>query len=260
MFKYSLWLLKLGSVLNVYFFYQTLNFPLSSLESHLLIPAQLLFIVSAYRCFFPVSYATNAVLHNSFLSSIFITRLLATVVEIAYIYQFGYLIRLFNQHEYVFVDIFSWLMVIQVCISQCFVWCAILMGRFKYYYYEEVGWFVIFLLNTIASIILLLTIGLMKNHELLLQINLLFGFLYLPWQFFHLKSLHLRSNNKEVSEKKYRHMSKSQIIKGLHKSIKLKIPSTESKDWGGVIGMTWMVSYWATIIPGWLYLIIQTIH
>ena len=103
----------------------------------------------------------------------------------------------------------------------------------KYYYYEEVGWFVIFLLNTIASIILLLTIGLMKNHELLLQINLLFGFLYLPWQFFHLRSLRLRSNNQEVITKKYSPMSKLQIMKGFHKSIKLKIPSTKNNN--GVI-------------------------
>ena len=100
----------------------------------------------------------------------------------------------------------------------------------------------------------------MNNHELLLQINLLFGFLYLPWQFFHLKNLHLRSNNQEVIANFHSPISKLEIMKGLHKSIKLKIPSIESRDWGGVIGMTWMVSYWATIIPGWLYLIIQTIH
>ena len=259
MYKYFLWLLKLGTILNIYFFYQTLKPPLLLVETHLLIPAQILFIVSAYRCFFPVSYATNAVLHDSFLSSIFFTRLLATIVEVAYIYQFSFIIRLFNQFQNPLIDILSWLMVIQVCISQWFVWCAILTGRFRFYFYEEVGWGIIFSLNTIANIILYLNRDLINGQELLIFINILFGFLYLPWQLFHLKSLRLRAINQEVIKNLHAPIVWPQIMRGLHKSINLKIPTINSGDWGGVIGMTWMVAYWATIIPCWLYLIIRTI-
>ena len=52
-----------------------------------LIPAQILFFVSAYRCLFPVGYVKNIVLHDTIFSSIFLTRLLATFVEITYIYM-----------------------------------------------------------------------------------------------------------------------------------------------------------------------------
>ena len=259
MYKYSLWLLKLGVIPNLYFFYHTLNPPLLFVEAHFLLPAQILFLVSAYRCFFPVSYATNAVLHDSFLSSIFFTRLLATLVEISYIYQFSYLIRLFNQLHYSIVEIFAWLMVVQVCISQCFVWCAILMGRLKYYFYEEAGWFFIFLLNTISSVIIFMNVDLINNQQLLIKINLLFGFLYLPWQLYHLKAFHLRAKKQEEIKAFHIRISQSQLIDGFHKSINYRMPTTKSQDWGGVIGMTWMLSYWAVLIPGWLYFIIQTI-
>ena len=76
---------------------------------HLLVPAQILFLVSAYRCFFPVNYTTHAVMHDSIFSSVFITRFLATFVEIAYIYQFSYLIRFINENQIPMIDILSWL-------------------------------------------------------------------------------------------------------------------------------------------------------
>ena len=136
MYKISLWLLKIGTLLNLYLLGQTLLPPLVFVDAHILIPAQILFIVSAFRCFFPVSYPTSAMLHNSFLSSIFLTRLFATFSEVAYIYQFSYLIRLFNTNQFLLVEVLSWLMVVQVIISQCFVWSAILMERQKLYFYE----------------------------------------------------------------------------------------------------------------------------
>ena len=154
MYKFFLHLLKLGSLLNIYFLWRSFIPPLSSIDTNFLIPAQILFIVSAYRCFFPVNYITNAVLHDFPLSSIFFTRSLATVAEVAYIYQFSQLIRFLNGGQISFVDVISWLMVVQVVISQFFVWHAILMTRSKSYFYEEVGWWFIFFINTTASGIL----------------------------------------------------------------------------------------------------------
>ena len=49
------------------------------------------------------------------------------------------------------------------------------------------------------------------------------------------------------------------IISILKKSIKIKILTTKSEAWGGVIGMMWMAAYWAILIPVWIYLIVQTV-
>ena len=46
-----------------------------------------------------------------------------------------------------FVDLISWLMVIQVIISQFFCWGAILLKYERFYFYEEFGWFIIFFIN-----------------------------------------------------------------------------------------------------------------
>ena len=237
---------------------QTVKSPLKFVDPHLLIPAQILFIVSAYRCFFPVSYVANAVLHNSFLSSVFLTRFLATFVEVAYIYQFSYLIRLINCDQIPLADVLSWLIVVQVILSQCFVWGAILTENQALYFYEELGWGVIFSINTVVSAILYSALGSLGSWELLLELNILFGALYLPWQYFHLKALWSRAKYQKINENKHTDISWSMLEKGLFKSIQVKNLTTSPEAWGGAIGMMWMIGYWATLIPAWLYLIIRT--
>ena len=259
MYKYFLWLLKLGTLLNLYLFLQTLIPPLVFIDAHILIPAQIFFIVSAFRCFFPVSYVTSAVLHDSLFSSIFLTRLFATFSEVAYIYQFSYLIRLFNINQIPLVYILSWLMVIQVVISQCFVWFAILTGRQKLYFYEELGWGFIFVINTISSAILYWTLDNLGGRELLLQLNLLFGAVYLPWQLNHLRILRLRAKHQEIKEAFHTEITWSMLINGLYRSIQMKNPTTQYEAWGGAIGMVWMTSYWAALIPVWIYLIVRLV-
>ena len=259
MYKYFLWLLKLGTLLNLYFLFQTLIPPLLFVDVHVLLPAQIFFIVSAFRCFFPVNYVTHAVLHDSIFSSVFLTRIFATFSEVAYIYLFSYIIRLFNASQIPFIDVLSWLMVVQVVISQCFVWGAILIGNQKFYFYEELGWGMIFVINTIASAILYWTLDSWDDRKLLLYLNLLFGVFYLPWQFFHLKSLLLSAGHQEIGEDFHEGISLSILKKGLYKSIKVKNPTTQSKAWGGVVGMIWMASYFAVLIPVWIYLIIRIV-
>jgi len=259
MYKYFLYLLKLGTLLNLYFFYKTLTPPLLFVDICIRIPAQILFIVSAFRCFFPVSYVTGAVLHNSLLSSIFLTRLFATFSEVAYIYLFSYLIRLFNGPQIPLIDILSWLMVVQVVISQFFVWCAILTERQKLYFYEEVGWGVIFIFYTVASATLYLNSDSPDNWKLLLELNLLFGALYLPWQFFHLKALQSRAKSQKINEDLHADISWSLLKKGLFQSIQVKNLTTRPRAWGGVMGMTWMIGYFAAVIPVWIYVILRTV-
>ena len=189
-----LWLLKLGSLINLYFLVNTRLLASGDADAYIVLPAQILFAVSAYRCLFPVRYEHNVVFHDSIFSSIFVTRLFATFSEIAYIFLFSHVLRLLNIDQVEWVIVLSWLMVAQVVISQGFVWAAILTEQFELYFYEELGWALIFAANTIASAYLYLTVGALGGREVLLKLNLLFGIVYLPWQVIHLASL--RANAK----------------------------------------------------------------
>jgi hypothetical protein len=194
-----LWLLKLGSLINLYFLVNTRLLASDDADPYIVLPAQILFAVSAYRCLFPVWYEHHVVFHDSIFSSIFVTRLLATFSEIAYIFMFSHVLRLLNINHVEWVVALSWLMVAQVVISQGFVWAAILTEQFELYYYEQIGWALIFVANTIASAYLYLTVDALGSREVLLRLNLLFGVVYLPWQVIHLTTL--RANARRNSER-----------------------------------------------------------
>lgn len=255
--KIFLWLLKLGALVNLYFLGQTLVPPLVFVNTHVLIPAQILFAVSAFRCLFPVRYKDNIVLHNSPLSSIFLTRLFATFSEVALIYQLAYVIRLLNTAQVSWVEFLSWVMVVQVLVAQFFVWGAILTGRLKFYYYEEWGWAFIYVANTIASAYIYVTVDNLAGRELLIQLNLLFGAVYLPWQFIHLRILRSDVRQKEREGMLQTNVTWNALARGLRKSIRVKNQTSEPQAWGGLVGIIWMTSYWATLIPMWVYLIVR---
>jgi hypothetical protein len=250
-----LWLLKLGTLINLYFLANTMRLPPAEADAYVVLPAQILFAVSAYRCLFPVRYEHNVVFHDSIFSSIFLTRLFATFSEIAYIFLFSHVLRLLNIARVEWVIALSWLMVAQVVVSQGLVWAAILIERLQLYYYEELGWALIFVANTIASAYLYLTVGALGGRKVLLQLNLLFGIVYLPWQVIHLASLRAnarRSNGTAGA-------STPTILTGLKRSVRVKTRRTDSDSWGGLIGLTWMTAYWATLIPMWAYYIVKVL-
>jgi len=143
-------------------------------------------------------------------------------------------------------------MVLQATISQCFVWGAILTERLVFYYYEELGWAIIFAINTVASIYLYLTVDSLGGMEILLHLNLLFGIVYLPWQFIHLRSLRADARQSgEVVERE--NVARWKLLKdGLSRSIHAKNQTSDTNAWGGWIGLTWMLGYWATLIPLWV--------
>src|SRR5262245_62298218 len=147
----SLWLLKLGALVNFYFLAHTPAPLAPGVDPYLVLPAQIFFVVSFYRCLFPVRYEHNVVFHDSVFSSIFATRLFATVAEIVYIYQFSHVLRRLNVEQSGWVDGLSWLMVAAATISQGFVWAAVLTWRFELYFFEELGWLLIFIANTAAA-------------------------------------------------------------------------------------------------------------
>ena len=95
------------------------------------------------------------------------------------------------------------------------------------------------------------------SWKLLLELNLLFGVLYLPWQFFHLKALRLRAKGQKTNM--HGVISWSLLKKGLYQSIKIKNHTTQPEAWGGVLGITWMIGYFAALIPVWIYVILRTV-
>ncbi len=252
-FKLFLWALKLGALINLYFLGQTFISPLVSADANLIRPAQILFIVSAFRCLFPVRYKDNIVFHQSPFSSIFLTRLIATFSEIALIYQLAYLLRLLNLNQAEWINWLSWAMVLQVIVSQIFVWGSILTGQLKLFFYEELGWAFIYSVNTIATGFLYFTIDNFNGKELLLIFNLLFGAVYLPWQFIHLRALQADAVQKQPEGGRQTAVIPQALKQGLHRALTLKNPTSDAQAWGGWIGFIWMTSYWATLIPMWAY-------
>jgi hypothetical protein len=254
-----LWLLKLGGLINLYFLVKTHLLASGDADRYIVIPAQILFAVSAYRCVFPVRYEHNVVFHDSILSSIFVTRLFATFAEIAYIFLFSCVLRLLNINDVQWVIALSWLMVAQVAISQGLVWAAILTEHFVLYYYEEIGWALIFVANTVASLYLDLTVGGLGNREVLLQLNLLFGVVYLPWQVIHLATLRADARRKRGHTGAGSASISMRLATGLKRAVQVKVKRTDADSWGGLIGLSWMISYWATLIPMWVYYIVRVL-
>ena len=247
-FRPVLWLLKLGAGVNLYFIATVIA--IATPEPRVVVPALILLAVSAFRCLFPNRYLDNVVFHDSPLSSIFLTRLLATFSEVAYIYQFSIVIRVLNVDSVGWVDALAWIMVVQVVVSQGFVWGAILTRRLHLYFFEELGWWVIFAANTAASAFLYWAPETPVHGHGLLLLNLVFGAGYLPWQVFHLRSLRAEASE-PVAPTGWR--------SGLHDAIYQRNRRTDAGAWGGVIGLTWMLAYWVALIPWWVHHIARVI-
>lgn len=258
-FRLFLWLLLLGVPLNVYFFANGAGFFADGGDPKIILPALIFFGVSAYRCLFPNRYEGNVVFHDTKLSASLPTRILATFSEVAYIYQFSHVIRVLNVNEISWIDALSWLMVVAVGVSQLFVWSAILTHRLRLYVYEELGWAVLFAANTIASGYLYATTSLSSARAGLLLLSLGFGFVYLPWQFIHLRSLWLNAGANESEDEASEPMTLALIKRNAAHALHTRKPSTLSGDWGGAIGLTWMTAYWASLIPLWIYHVVRVL-
>jgi len=248
--------LKLGSLINLYFLMNTPPLASGEADAYIVQPAQILFAVSAYRCLFPVRYEHNVVFHDSIFSSIFVTRLFATFSEIAYIFLFSHVLRLLNIHQVEWVTALSWLMVAQAVISQGFAWAAVLTEQLELYFYEELGWALIFAANTIVSAYLYLTVHALGGREVLLWLNLLFGIVYLPWQAIHLASLRADARKNRGRTGAGAPSLSMRLATGLKRAVWMRTRRMDADSWGGLVGLTWMTAYWATLIPMWMYYIV----
>ena len=255
----ALWLLKLGTLLNLYFLMKTHQLA-SGADPYIILPAEILFAVSAYRCLFPTRYEHDVVLHDSIFTSIFATRLFATFSEIGLIFLFSYILRVLNVDHVGWIIILSWLMVVQVVISQCFVWTAILTEQLGLYIYEELGWAFIYAANTIASAYLYHTAGTaVAGGEILLTLNILFGILYVPFEVVHLASLYAEERKSGRTTAPTAHSLSTRLAQGLWRSIRVKNRRTDSASWGGPVGLIWAIGYWAILIPPWTYVIVRVL-
>jgi len=256
-FTIFLWLLKLGVLVNLSFLANTFVPPESSVDPSLLVPAQILFAVSAFRCLFPNQYKGNVVFHDTPLSSIFLTRLLATFAEVAFIYQLSHVLRLLNVDRVGWVDAFSWLMVMLVVVSQVFVWSAILTGRLALYFWEELGWTILVAANAAASIGLYATRHARGDAAVLIYVNLLFGLVYLAWQVPNLKLQIADARRAGESLQPLAPVSWKMLGEGLRRSIRERNRTTRATAWGGLVGLLWMTAYFATLLPMWANRIVR---
>src|SRR5215831_611936 len=226
---------------------RTLGLPAA--DPYLVVPAQIFLVVAAYRCLLPNRYESSVVFHASPLSSTFVTRTLATFAEVAWIYQISHVIRVFDIEKIVWVEVCSWAMVVQIVVSQICVWGAILADRPRLYFWEELGWFVIFVLSSIASAYLLMNGGGLGGGRTLLQLNLWFAGIYLPWQVVNLMALRARVRSSALPKQR---VTGQLLASGAKRALFEYRRATDAESWGGLLGLSWMVGYWATLVPLWL--------
>ena len=92
---------------------------------------------------------------------------------------------------------------------------------------------------------------------MLLQLNLLFGVTYLPWQIIHLKTLRADAMREQTGSDS--ESLSTQLAAGLKRAVRMKNRRTDADSWGGFVGLTWMTAYWATLIPMWTYYIVRVL-
>lgn len=247
-------LLILGTLSNLYLLQLSRGIQLRDKGQLPLWTAQLFIAVSAFRCAFPNRYRGSVVLRDSWLSSIFLTRALATVSEVSWISQLAFVAsdlnsKLAAREQAAWIDGAAVLMVLLVVMSQATVWFAVLLDQPNVMFYEEAYWAGIFVLNTLAN-------GHVYRHQpqTLAWISLCFGAVYLPWQLgLHLPAMRTASAGKTgiLSAVPF------EFAAGLRRALTLRRPSTAAAAWGGTVGALWMICYWV-VMPFWLLFVAQS--
>ena len=243
-------LLVVGLLTNALLLHRSLAPELHGMEPAVLLTAQIFIAVSAFRCTFPNRYNGNIVLHDTWLSSIFLTRAIATCSELAWIYQLSYVARQFNKvgdSPAPWLDAAAWAMVAFSSVAQCFVWAAITLGRDYLMFYEECCWAGIFVCNTAANAHLYLSgIG---GAQGVATVSLVFAVFYLPWQLgLHIPSLDVPAPTPPAGGAI---AWGQEFSRGLSCALHTRKPSRLAVDWGGAVGAVWMTAYWI-ILPYWL--------
>lgn len=244
-----------GAISNAYLLYKLATIS-STASPHALIPAQILALVSGFRCIFPNRYNDCVVWRDSFLSSIFLTRFMCTISEMVYIYQFSWFLREVSAQAGVVCDVINysaWAMVIFCALGQTFCWISIIYRTNGYFWHEEFCWAVLMGINMVISIYLFVSGEVhekVANGEISesivtgLKISLWFSLFYMPFQcLFHVPML--KDPTPELDT------SFQNTVFGLKKAVFYRQKTNETRAWGGVVGALWMVGYFVAM-PCWL--------
>ena len=218
-------------------------------------PALVFCGVNAFRCAFPNRYNGNVVWRDSPLSSIFLTRALATLAELAWIAQLGWYARELSRGSQiggVRVDGAAWLMVALCAVAQGFVWLALLLETERLMWFEEALWAAIFVLNTALSAALLETGAVdaaLGDRGKGAIISLAFALPYLTFQLvFHLP--HIAHGDDGRGGSALGLLSLSQLRRGAARALFVRNQSNLASAWGGAVGAVWMWVYWV-VLPLW---------
>jgi hypothetical protein len=87
----------------------------------------------------------------------------------------------------------------------------------------------------------------------LLELNLLFGAFYLPWQVLHIRSLRKDARDTLKQSASSPEQPSASLGQGVSEALFQRQRRTDATSWGGWIGLVWMVGYWATLIPLWAH-------
>jgi len=240
--------LILGAALNAYLAYVCFV-TMADHNRSALVPAQIFVVVCGYRCAFPNRYNNSVVLWDTWLSSLFLTRVLATFAEIAWIWQLAWFLREQGGSLSTLIAVGSWIMVASCVVAQCCVWSALLFETKGLMFYEEALWTAMFVINTAASAQLYVE-GASDGYETLLVISIVFGLLHLPFQLCgHLPDLAGEPRGCQVLGD----FTGPRFKAGLQKALYHRVPASESEgaaQWGGLVGLVWFVVYMA-VLPLW---------
>ncbi len=51
-------------------------------------------------------------------------------------------------------------------------------------------------------------------------------------------------------------LTRQVIASCLHRALYEHHRATDAESWGGLLGLSWMAGYWATLVPTWLYSVV----
>ena len=189
-------------------------------------------------------------MHDTFLSSTWLTRVLATFSEVFWLYQLAYINWDLNALRVggplFWIDTASALMVFLCCFAQCCVWSSFIFETDILMWYEEFNWALMFVLNTTVNLTFFFAGDVYGSDPRwsCVWISLIFGAIFLPWQIGgHLPYI-VAVERRERHKHEKVDFSFKQIKKGCWRSLTFRKPSTSSQDWGEAIGAFWMFGYW----------------
>jgi hypothetical protein len=110
--------------------------------------------------------------------------------------------------------------------------------------------------NTIVSAYLYLTVDTLAGREILLQLNLIFGVVHMPFQIINVWKVRVQAEEQGNAGEPW---TLGRFATGFRRSLHVKNVRTDAESWGGIVGMIWMTGYWATVLPMWVFYIVRVL-